>query len=218
MPWAGVVVSLAGALVIAVTTVAVDRFAPSSHDTGETVLGLVTAGVVLAATLLLVTALVCLLPLLLRRFPQLRSPLTYGTAVQLRRFLDWFLVGATIFALVAYLGATGLTAAWGVSFAGATFVGLGALLISIGIGYPRGGPQYDGTVPFVAAATEEFARFAPLQKYGTSILGAALIVAGAWLPASSLVTATAAGAAVLWLLPWIVALARAAHIEQESRK
>ena len=73
-------------------------------------------------------------------------------------------------------------------------------------------------MPFVAAATEEFARFAPLQKYGTSILGAALIVAGAWLPASWLITATTAGAAVLWLLPWIVALARVARIEQESRK
>lgn len=205
-PRVGLAVVLVGVLILSVTSVAVTDRAP----------GPVPYGWVPALILLAVSALVCAVPPLLGRFPQLRSPLTYGTAAQLRRFLDWFLGGMAVCALAGYLGTTGLAESWGVSFTGAAFAGVGALLISMGIGYPRGGPDYDGPILFVAVATREFARFAPLQRYGTSLLGVALVVTGNWLPAPALLVPTLAAAA-LWVAPWIVALARATRAEGERQ-
>lgn len=217
MPWAGASVSLTGVLVISVATIVMGRFDRTDDvTTGGAALGLVPSGLLLASILLVVAALVGVVPLLLRRLPQLRSPLSFGTAGQLRRFLDWFLAGLTACALAALVGVMGLIDSWGIPFTGALFFGLGALLISMGIGYPRGGPGYDGPLPFVATVTNEFARFAPVQKYGTSILGLALITVGAWVPAPVLITVTTVGAAALWLLPWIIALVRTSRIEREN--
>ncbi|MGO2665467.1 hypothetical protein [Mycetocola reblochoni] len=217
VPWTGGVVALMGVLTIAVATLMRGGIEADDDMTENAALGLIPSSLLLASILLLVTVVICVVPILLARFPQFRSPLAFGTAEQLRRFLDWFLTGLTLCTLAAYLGMTGLAESWGLSFAGALFMGLGVLLVSIGIGYPRGGPDYDGPVSFIATVTKEFARSAPAQKYGTNALGVALIATGTWVPVAALLIATTVVLALLWLLPWIIALARASRIEQESR-
>ncbi|WP_159498850.1 hypothetical protein [Microbacterium sp. 18062] len=217
VPWTGAVVALTGVLAIAVATLIRGGAEADDDMTEDAALGLAPSSVLLASILFLMTVVICMAPLLLVWFPQFRSPLTNGTAGQLRRFLDWFLIGLTLCTMAAYLGVTGLADSWDVSFTGAVCVGLGVLLVSIGIGYPRGGPNYDGPVSFIATVTKEFARSAPTQKYGTSTVGVALIATGSWVPGPVLLITTTVVLALLWLLPWIIALARTSRIEQDNR-
>ncbi|CBT74647.1 MAG: hypothetical protein L0K07_03540 [Yaniella sp.] len=218
IPWAGAAVSLGGVLTISAVTMLLPLFGWKAESPQADWAGaFAPSGLMFALALLIVSALICVVPLMVRQFPQLRSPLFYGTATQLRRFLNWFLSGLTVFALIAYAGLIGLLEPWGISITGTVFLGLGLLLVAIGIGYPPGGPDYDGPLPFTAEVTKEFARSAPLQKYGTSTLGIVLIVTGTWASSFWLFALCVISAVALWLVPWIIALVKVSQSEQENQ-
>lgn len=215
VPWTGAIVAGVGAVMM---TLIAFLGTHSSKDPflGGNFLEVMLLGIAPSLLLIVVAALLCTLPWFLRRFPQFRSPFTFGTEDQLRWFLNWFLAGLTVFSLSVQAGSLGLHQPWGISFQATIFFGLGMVLLSVGIGYPRGGPRYEGPDAFAATASVEFARFALLQKYGTAVLGVVLIAAGAWAPSSVLFAIAVGGAIVLWVVPWIITLVRATRTQRSQ--